>query len=239
MDIKPVIPVQTVWNRETIFALPINEQAEPLVSVSYLPEKIIVSPQYFIQGLAGTLPEIFLRSGAFEHLVKATHSLPSGYKLVVFDAWRSIITQQALYESYQQQLAKANPTWSASQLKAATLRIVALPSTLADKPSPHNTGGSIDLSIVDPQGRLLEMASPFDDTSNYAKTSYFEENQPTNPTEVTARNNRRWLYQIMLTAGFTNYPEEWWHYDFGNQNWAYQSQQNQAIYGATQPNFPW
>ena len=24
----------------------------------------------------------------------------------------------------------------------------------------------------------------------------------------------------MEDAGFTNYEEEWWHFDYGNQNWA-------------------
>jgi len=25
----------------------------------------------------------------------------------------------------------------------------------------------------------------------------------------------------MTSAGFTNYPEEWWHFDFGNSFWRF------------------
>ena len=32
--------------------------------------------------------------------------------------------------------------------------------------------------------------------------------------------NRRLLYTAMTAVGFTNYPEEWWHYDYGDLFWA-------------------
>ncbi len=34
----------------------------------------------------------------------------------------------------------------------------------------------------------------------------------------------------MIEKGFTNYPMEWWHYDYGNQFWAKIKGVN-AIYG--------
>lgn len=36
----------------------------------------------------------------------------------------------------------------------------------------------------------------------------------------------------MLAQGFTNIPTEWWHFDYGNSNWAYFSEQPFAYYGA-------
>ena len=35
----------------------------------------------------------------------------------------------------------------------------------------------------------------------------------------------------MLEEGFENDPDEWWHFDFGNQKWAVQSGRNEALYG--------
>lgn len=35
-------------------------------------------------------------------------------------------------------------------------------------------------------------------------------------------------------AGFINYPEEWWHFDYGNQFWA-KLAGKKAIYGAAKP----
>ena len=35
----------------------------------------------------------------------------------------------------------------------------------------------------------------------------------------------------MTEAGFQNYEEEWWHYDYGNVTWARKAHKQQAIYG--------
>jgi len=114
-----------------------------------------------------------------------------------------------------------------------TLKIVALPSTNLLKPSPHNTGGSVDLTIIDSVGRLLNMGTPFDEASIRAQTTYFDD-----PLNVI-RKNRQLLYNIMTRHGFTNYSEEWWHYDYGNQNWAWVSGQSYAVYTGTSPQFAW
>lgn len=37
--------------------------------------------------------------------------------------------------------------------------------------------------------------------------------------EAEALDNRRLLYHIMTSQGFTNDLEEWWHFDFGGQFW--------------------
>ena len=34
------------------------------------------------------------------------------------------------------------------------------------------------------------------------------------------KENRRLLYSAMIDTGFTNLPSEWWHYDYGDENWA-------------------
>lgn len=33
--------------------------------------------------------------------------------------------------------------------------------------------------------------------------------------------NRRLLYNAMISAGFTNLPSEWWHYDYDTKFWGY------------------
>ena len=44
--------------------------------------------------------------------------------------------------------------------------------------------------------------------------------------ECQARDNRRILYNAMLNVGFTNYPSEWWHYDFGDLFWGAMTQED-------------
>ena len=34
------------------------------------------------------------------------------------------------------------------------------------------------------------------------------------------KNNRRILYNAMISEDFVNLPSEWWHYDYGDKVWA-------------------
>jgi D-alanyl-D-alanine dipeptidase len=51
--------------------------------------------------------------------------------------------------------------------------------------------------------------------------------------------NRRLLHNTMTDAGFVNLPSEWWHFDYGDQLWAWANKKDHAIYGAAQPDFRW
>ncbi|OLQ31609.1 D-alanyl-D-alanine dipeptidase, partial [Oenococcus oeni] len=147
----------SVWEWNKIGKVSIQESTDPLVSVSYIPEKLIVSPQYFIQNIPGALPDLYIRNQVQHKLIEAAKLLPNGYKFVIFDGWRSIETQKALFYKMKDFVKRDHPNFTEEETLTATLRLVALPSTDIEKPSPHNTGGSIDLSIADNSGRLLDM----------------------------------------------------------------------------------
>jgi D-alanyl-D-alanine dipeptidase len=67
------------------------------------------------------------------------------------------------------------------------------------------------------------MGTEFDHFGTKAATRYFEEklerSENLSIDEAEALDNRRLLYHIMTSQGFTNYLEEWWHFDFGDQFW--------------------
>ena len=60
------------------------------------------------------------------------------------------------------------------------------------------------------------MGCAFDDFSSLARTDAIERQD----ADHRIRDHRRLLYSVMTEAGFTNYPEEWWHYDYGDLFWA-------------------
>lgn len=103
---------------------------------------------------------------------------------------------------------------------------VSLPSLDPQKPSPHLTGGSVDLTIATLDGLYLDMGTPFDDFSERAHTAFYNDKGGDSP----ANRNRELLYSCLTSVGFTNYPSEWWHYDYGNQFWGSATGSN-AIYG--------
>ncbi|KRN75486.1 hypothetical protein IV73_GL000655 [Weissella kandleri] len=236
---QPIPKDIATWEWSTTLTRPITENHEPLVPLGLLPERIIVQPAYFIQGLSGAMSELYARKQVQKQLAYAASLLPDNYHLVIFDAWRSVTTQAALFHSLKRKISRNNPDWTKQQVVDATLTTVAAPSRDKYKPSPHNTGGAIDLTIADDQGLMLDMASPFDDFRENAQTNYLECKENLTPAEVVARDNRRLLYNIMHKAGFTNLINEWWHFDYGNQNWAQCDAHPEALYGAIKPTFPW
>ncbi len=240
---QPISTPVTTWEWPKSRIQPIEECGERLVPMGLIPEKILVSSQYAVQLLDGALPDIYCRESVLRKLVAAASELPPGCRFVVYDCWRPVQVQQSLFDTLKHQFAKESPEKSDEELQEMALTYVALPSTDPLKPSPHNTGGAIDLSIAGPDGFVLDMGGDYDDPSEISGTAYFE-NKVAAGVELTdveqrACENRRLLYGIMTNAGFTNYIDEWWHFDYGNQNWAWAGDNGHAIYGRMAPAFPW
>jgi len=76
--------------------------------------------------------------------------------------------------------------------------------------SRHNRASAVDLTIVDSQGKELQMPTGFDDFSLRAGHRYQD-------LPAQAIRNRELLKGLMEKAGFIPLPEEWWHYD--DENW--------------------
>jgi len=112
-----------------------------------------------------------------------------GYRLVLWDAWRPISAQKALWAAKPDGKFLTPPT----------------------KISRHNRGTSVDVSLADLQGKLLEMPSDHDEFSSKADEDFSDV-----PKEVGGR--AKILRQAMFRAGFSGVPDEWWHYDL--RDWA-------------------
>lgn len=98
--------------------------------------------------LEGSLLAIFVREGVAKRLLQAQRLLPEGYHLLVFDAYRPLQVQSSLFRFYHDQLRRQRPNMSRDALSAETQKYVSVPSSDPTRPSPHNTGGAVDLTIV-------------------------------------------------------------------------------------------
>lgn len=77
--------------------------------------------------------------------------------------------------------------------------------------SSHSRGSTVDLTLVRrADGAELDMGTPFD---------LFDEASATDSPRVsaTARAHRRRLRAAMIRAGFTPYPQEWWHFTLARE----------------------
>jgi len=81
------------------------------------------------------------------------------------------------------------------------------PEFLADprRGSPHSRGVAVDLTLLDSEGRELDMGTGFDDftpQAHHARTD----------VSPDAQHNRLTLLGLMTAAGWDFYRNEWWHY---------------------------
>jgi D-alanyl-D-alanine dipeptidase len=83
--------------------------------------------------------------------------------------------------------------------------------------SIHSFGMALDLTILDPEGRELDMGTGFDDLT--------ELSHPALEADMLARGaitpeqiaNRELLRGAMFQAGFVGINSEWWHFDCGDR----------------------
>lgn len=201
----------------------INAIDDELVSLSSL--GLMCESQYYMQGIKGALKDCYARQLVANRLLDVNRNLPEGLSLKVYDAYRPIEVQQYLWDYYRNKLSKDNKDLSDAELDKKTSFFVSKPSYDIINPSLHNTGGAVDVTLVDSNGVELNMGTKFDAFSNKAWTNHFEEYVD----DKDVKTNRRILYNSMIKAGFTNLPSEWWHYDFGTKFWAYFKNRN-ALY---------
>jgi len=192
---------------------------EPLISIEDLDPSLIISePKYYLSGIKGAPEQCYLRKSVGQMLIDAAELLPLGYKLKIYDGWRPYEVQVELYWEFYNRInmEPESQGLSEEEVMAKTTIFVAYPSIEPQTMSTHLTGGAVDLTIVDSEGKELDMGTVFDDFTERAHTHYFEDTNC-----ETIKINRRLLYNCMISTGFTNLPSEWWHYDFGDRYWGF------------------
>ena len=234
MENKPIPCIEdATW--ESVYSMPIADCEEPLIPLSFAPERFLVRSHYFELGMPGALAECHARTEVQQRLLKASDVLPDHLRLVVLDAWRSEQLQRYLFEQCQAVLADVYVEANIEELFILTQQYVAEPTPNALTPSPHLTGGAVDLMIATRDGVPLFFGSPFDDPDEISHARYFEEKEERgeilSELEKTALYNRRLLYNVMIRAGFVNIGSEWWHFEYGTQRWACKTGQKNAKYG--------
>ncbi|MGF1470981.1 MAG: M15 family metallopeptidase [Rubrobacteraceae bacterium] len=159
------------------------------------------------------------RSGVAERLVAADGALPEGVRLLVLECHRPLEFQQHIWEENLALLKESHQDWSEERLLQENAKFVAPPWNVP----PHSTGGAMDLVLADEDGRELDMGSEWNEEGPLMRTD-------ADGISPEAKANRRMLLEAMRSAGFVNYPHEWWHFSYGDRYWAYATGQNVARY---------
>lgn len=213
--------------------IPIVECGEPLVPIP-LDIFAVESPHPYekLGAPYGRRSPFFLRQGILDKLYSAQTYLQKhqpGWRIQIFDAYRPVAVQQFMVEYSFQELVRARglspealtPT-QRQAFQEQVDRFWALPSLDPATPPPHSTGAAIDVTLVDAQNRTVDMGSAIDEISPRSHPDYFLNTQ--HPEDKYYQTHRQILADAMRSALFCQHPNEWWHFSFGDQLWAWLSQ---------------
>lgn len=209
-----------------------KDQEEKLVSMTNVSNKIKIYPSYFLQKIPAASRDLFLRQGVAGKIVKIAEKLPNHLFLVLIDGWRAYETQLFLYKRAIADFRRKGH--SEEKIKKEICHFVAYPSRNVENAAPHYTGGAIDLTLSDGDKWLI-MGTGFDDFTKKSYLGYYEEKSGLSDNERLARDHRRFLQNMMESAGFTHNPTEWWHYSFGDRVWA-RVHNTKPLYGGIEKN---
>lgn len=162
---------------------------DPLVAVASVVPDAVLDIRYATAANATgrplyPFPAAFLRRSTADKLKRAAEALRTrGWRLVVYDAYRPLAAQKALWK------AKPDPLFVADPKKG----------------SAHNKAAAVDVGLADEDGTPLAMPSAFDDFGPKARHGAAG-------VPKDARERAEALKAAMEAAGFVSLPEEWWHY---------------------------
>ena len=144
------------------------------------------TPDNFLKQAVYDCGECYLRKSTAKALVKANEEFKSlGYRIKLFDCYRPLSVQKKMWKILPGTHYVANPA----------------------KGSKHNRGAAVDLTLVDAQGKELDMGTPFDFFGKKAHQTC-----TTLPKKVL--ENRKLLKGVLNKYNFKSIFSEWWHYEY-------------------------
>ena len=217
--------------------IPIAECGEPMQELP--PALLRMEPHPYMAlgaayGASGT--PFQLRLGVVQRLLDAQQQLiehdPS-LRLSIFDAWRPIAVQAFMVDHSIAELCRERGVEVRSgdafdQVVADVGRFWAAPSRDPMTPPPHSTGAAVDLTLSSSDGTPLAMGGEIDAIGAVSEPQHYAGREDSEARRWHQR--RQLLAEVMGAAGFAQHPNEWWHYSFGDQLWAWRKGAAVAVY---------
>lgn len=210
-----------------ILAIPIIDNQEPMVDLKHQKDLIY-----------GPSPEIpnntdytKLRKTVYEKLKQAQTLLPTGLRFCLYEAYRSLDLQKALFDGRFKRVKQQYPNWSQGQIFKETIKLISpvINEDGSKNIPPHATGAAIDVYLLDDNGQTMDMGihpdawmQDSDGSLSFIASTIISEQ---------AKKNRAIMSKALSSVDFVNYPTEYWHWSYGDRYWAYHKNKSHAIYG--------
>ncbi len=125
-------------------------------------------------------------------LETAAGQLPDDLRLGFWEGWRPLAVQKQLWDDGVAALRLWHPELSPSERDELLGLLVANPAGVP----PHSTGSAVDVTPIDVFGRALP------------------------PTDAWGAAAQVVFHRTLAATGLVNYTPEWWHWSYGDEEWA-------------------
>jgi zinc D-Ala-D-Ala dipeptidase len=161
-----------------------------LIDIRKVNNKIALDIRYattnnFLKRKLYPVARCVLRGAAARRLAQVQTELSkNGLGLKVYDCYRPLSVQKQMWQVMPDSRFVANPATG----------------------SRHNRGAAVDVTLIDRNGKELEMPTGFDDFTERANINY-------KGGTTQSRRNRQLLQDAMKKYQFIPLATEWWHFD--------------------------
>jgi len=171
----------------------------------------------------------FLRAPVAVMLAEAARKIPSPYHLHVISALRNFEHQKEIWQSHYDRYKAAHPEWPDATIRRMTNKYAAP----VDHPAPpgHTTGAAVDVVLQKPDGSFVDFIPP--EIPDWTLTHTW-----TTKIDPEIYKLRMILVETMLSVGFSNCRDEYWHYSWGDSGWAVRVGKKTCCYGIAQSKEP-
>lgn len=213
------IGIKDRMSRSCIARVHVKECYEPLVDL-VKHDKIIIDESTIEH-------PILLRKNVALKIYRIAKQLPDGVYLKIYNAYRSRITIYNTWKEVVDEISRENPTMG----RAEVLKLANFKASNPKSLGGHETGGAIDVALCNANGIEFDYGTKYHEKSpaNKTKSKHLLKQH---------KENRKILLKVMKSQGFVNYPYEWWHFSYGDTNWAaYKGRRFGAIYDAAEKEY--
>lgn len=168
--------------------IPVNDST--FVNIKQYSKEFILDLKYasndnFLKQNVYGCAECYLRLKTVKQLIKANNDfIALGYRIKIYDCYRPLDIQKKMF------VIVPDPNYVADPIKG----------------SIHNRGGAIDITLVDKNGKELNMGTSFDFFGIKSSHKYIKFSKK-------IISNRKLLRSVMEKNGFKAFESEWWHYN--------------------------
>lgn len=160
---------------------------------------------------------VYVRQGTLDKLGAAAALLVAvddSLSLNVTYGYRALQVQTKNFEKAKRSFAAQ---YAGEELDLAAHRLTARPDVAG-----HPTGGAVDIQIT-------SGSEPIDFGTRIGE--FVPDTYTFSPfIETEAMRNRMLLRTVMMSVGFAPFDGEWWHFSYGDKEWARYCKQPNAIY---------